>query len=77
MLLDLIFGSSFKVKPWFTGFVELSFRWIQICIGSPMRRFSFDFLTYVRTYCALGYTFSSMSIPTCDLDGFKWAMINF
>ena len=23
--------SSFKVKRWFTGFGELSFRWIQIC----------------------------------------------
>ena len=39
MLLDLIFGPSFKVERWFTGF-ELSFRWIQICIGSPMCRSS-------------------------------------
>ena len=37
---DLTFGTSFKVKRWFTGFSELSFRWIQICIGSPMRRSS-------------------------------------
>ena len=29
-MLDL---TSFKVKQWFTGFGELSFRWIQICIG--------------------------------------------
>ena len=36
MFSDL--GPSFKVKRWFTGFGELSFRWIQICIGSPMRR---------------------------------------
>ena len=35
MLLDLTFGPSFKVKRWFTGFGELSFRWIQICISSP------------------------------------------
>ena len=41
MLLDLTFDSSFKVKRWFTGFGELSFRWIQICIGSPMSRSSF------------------------------------
>ena len=37
---DLTFGPSFKVKRWCTGFGELSFRWIQICIGSPMRRSS-------------------------------------
>ena len=33
LMLDLTFGLSFKVKQWFTGFGELSFRWIQICIG--------------------------------------------
>ena len=32
-MLDLTLGPSFKVKQWFTGFGELSFRWIQICIG--------------------------------------------
>ena len=37
---DLTFGPSFKVKRWFTGFGELSFRWIQICIGSLMHRSS-------------------------------------
>ena len=36
MLSDLTFCPSFKVKRWFTGFGELSFQWIQICIGSPM-----------------------------------------
>ena len=41
LMLDLTFGPSFKVKWWFTGFGELSFRWIQIRIGSPMRRSSF------------------------------------
>ena len=35
-MLDLTFGTSFKVRQWFTGFGELSFQWIQICIGSPM-----------------------------------------
>ena len=40
MFSDLTLGPSFKVKRWFTGFGELSFRWIQICIGSPMRRSS-------------------------------------
>ena len=38
---DLTLDLSFKVKRWFTGSGELSFRWIQICIGSPMRRSSF------------------------------------
>ena len=42
MFSDLTLGPSFKVKRWFTGFGELSFRWIQICVGSPMRRSSFD-----------------------------------
>ena len=37
MLSDLTLGPSFKVKRWFTGFGELSFQWIHICIGSPMR----------------------------------------
>ena len=32
-MLDLTLGPSFKVKQWFTGFGEFSFRWIQICIG--------------------------------------------
>ena len=36
MWTDLMFGPSFKVKQWFTGFGELSFRWIEISIGSPM-----------------------------------------
>ena len=40
MFSDLTLGPSFKVKQWFTGFGELSFRWIQICIGSPMHRSS-------------------------------------
>ena len=38
---DLTLGPSFKVKQWFTGIGELSFRWIQICIGSLMHRSSF------------------------------------
>ena len=37
---DFTLGPSFKVKQWFTGFGELSFRWIQICISSLMRRSS-------------------------------------
>ena len=35
MWSDLALGPSLKVKQWFTGFGELSFRWIQIGIGSP------------------------------------------
>ena len=41
LMSDLTLGPSFKVKRWFTGFGELSFRWIQICIGSPMHRSSY------------------------------------
>ena len=37
MMSDLTFGPSFKVKRWFTSFDELSFQWIQICIGALMR----------------------------------------
>ena len=38
MFSDLTLGPSFKVKRWFTGLSELSFRWIQIYIGSPIGR---------------------------------------
>ena len=40
ILSDLTLGPSFKVKQWFTGFQigELSFRSIQICICSSIRR---------------------------------------
>ena len=44
MLSDLTFGPSFKVKQWFTGFGELSFQWIEICISSPMRRSSIKWI---------------------------------
>ena len=37
MFSDLILGPSFKVKRWFTGFGELSFQWIQICIGLVLK----------------------------------------
>ena len=47
MLSDLSFGPSFKVKQWFTGFGELSFQWIQICIGFPMCRSSYYYLLQV------------------------------
>ena len=40
LMSDLTFGPSFKVKQWFTGFNELSFCWIQVCIGSLMHRSS-------------------------------------
>ena len=39
--LLMLLGLTFKVKRWFTSFGDLSFRWIQICIGSPMRRSSY------------------------------------
>ena len=50
MFSDLTLGPSFKVKRWFTGFVELSFWWIQICIGSLMRRSSFKVTLRSRKY---------------------------
>ena len=40
MWSDLTLGPCFKVKRWFTNFGELSFWWIQICTGSPMRESS-------------------------------------
>ena len=43
MWTDLALDTSFKVKQWSIGFGELSFWWIQICIGSPMRSSSFYF----------------------------------
>ena len=50
--MDLTLGPSFKVKRWFTGFGKLSFRWIQICTGSPMRRPSLTFdLAVVTVRC--------------------------
>ena len=49
LMLDLTLGPSFKVKRWFTGFGELSFRWIQICIGLPMRRSCYLYL-YILCY---------------------------
>ena len=49
LMLNLTFGPSFKVKQWFTGFGDLSFQWIQICIGSPMRRSS-SVLEYSRVH---------------------------
>ena len=50
MWSHLTLGPSFKVKRWFTGFGVLSFRCIQICIGSLIRRSSFiyPFLTVRR-----------------------------
>ena len=44
MWTDLNLVPSFKVKRWFTGFGELSFWWIQICIGSLMPRSSYIYL---------------------------------
>ena len=48
LMSDLTFSPSFKVKRWFSGFDELSFRWIQICIGSPMRRSSCAYIQYYQ-----------------------------
>ena len=49
-MLDLTLGPSFKVKRWFTGFGELSFRWIQINLHrSPMHRSSYICYVQVET----------------------------
>ena len=49
MWSDFSLGPSFKVKRWFTGFGELSFRWIQIYLGSPMHESSL-FMNLVVNY---------------------------
>ena len=54
LTLDLTFGPSFKVKRWFTGFGELSFWWIQIYIGFPMRRSSLLF-HLIKGPCSKNY----------------------
>ena len=55
LMSDLTFGPSFKVKRWFTGFGELSFRWIQICIGSPMHRSSYSIAAEQRKMYVSGW----------------------
>ena len=50
LMSDLAFGPSVKVKQWFTGFGELSFWWIQICIGSPMHRSSYNLHRFKNIY---------------------------
>ena len=50
MWSDLTFGPSFKVKRWFTGFGELSFRWIQIYISSPICRSSLFILLDLKWF---------------------------
>ena len=50
LILGLTFGPSFKVKRWFTVFAELSFQWIQICIGSPMRRCSYMYFYIIMLF---------------------------
>ena len=50
MFSDLTLGPSFKVKRWFTGFGELSFQWIQICIGSPICRSSYILVVMGAAY---------------------------
>ena len=54
-------GSSLKVKRWFTSFGELSFRWIKICIGSPMRRSSLLFYSLLIAYTGILPYFSQTS----------------
>ena len=63
LMLDLTFGPSFRVKWWFTGFGELSFRWIESCIGSPMRRSSF-YLNY-QNWCDIFLLLPSLFFSTC------------
>ena len=50
LMSDLTFSPSIKVKQWFTGFDELSFWWIQICIGSLMHRSSSIFGTTATSF---------------------------
>ena len=65
LMLTFTFGHSFKVKRWFTGFGELSFRWIQICVGSPMRRSScFHFTLHITSMEIIQYVVSSIEVIT-------------
>ena len=63
-MLDLTFGLSFKVKRWFTGFGELSFQWILICVGSPMRRSSYSFIISRRALAREG-DYEMMPVCAC------------
>ena len=56
------FGPSFKVKQLFTGFGELSFRWIQMCIGFPMRRSGLYLALTVGVN--VGIVFTVKKLPT-------------
>ena len=61
LMSDVAFGPSFKVKRWFTGFGELSFWWIQICICSPMRRSSFNML-----FTSFLVSYNIVKLQTCS-----------
>ena len=67
MLLDLTFGSSFKVKRWFTGFGELSYGWIQICIGSPIHRSSFLVETVLFLFVKI-FHFTAINERPCKFE---------
>ena len=58
-------GPLLQVKWCFTGFGELSFWWIQICIGSPMRRSSlFLFIHLFSGFVLSGITLGFMFVHT-------------
>ena len=69
MWSDLTFGPSFKVRRWFTGCDELSFPWIQICIGSLMHRSSYIYFYLIVQFPftailqLITYSFISFSLP--------------
>ena len=64
MFSNLTLGHSFKVKQWFTGFGELSFRLMQICISSPMRRSSCNCPSLARDALVLGPSVALHGDPT-------------
>ena len=53
MWSDFTLGPSFNVRRWFTGFSELSFRWIEICISSPMLGSCFYLVLHKKIKCYL------------------------
>ena len=72
MLSDWTLGPSFKVKRWLTGFGELSFRWIQMCIGSPMCRPSSKYYVHppggwIYYFCFFRRPMSDVRCPLSDV----------
>ena len=61
MWSDLTLGPSFKIKRWFTGFGELTFQWIQICIGFLMVGLVYAwFMSQHLNFCCVKYALAEV-----------------